>query len=80
FLGSNGARVIAMTLSSASILLQAVDYSTGTTHISLEAGLAGLATDILVLLALSSQRARIFAKRQRVPAVPASVVSRRVAS
>ncbi|WP_284976821.1 LssY C-terminal domain-containing protein [Arthrobacter sp. efr-133-TYG-104] len=80
FLGSNGARVIAMTLSSASILLQAVDYSTGTMHISLEAGLAGLATDILVLLALSSQRARIFAKRQRVPAVPASVVSRRVAS
>ncbi|MFK0003636.1 LssY C-terminal domain-containing protein [Paenarthrobacter sp. NPDC090522] len=71
FLGSNGARVIAMGLSSVSILVQAIDASTGTTSITLEAGLAGLATDILVLLALSSQRARIFAKRQRVPAVPA---------
>ena len=79
FLGSNGARVIAMGLSSISIVVQAIDASTGTTNLTLEAGLSGLATDILVLLALSSQRARIYAKRQRVPAVPPSVV-RRVAS
>jgi hypothetical protein len=79
FLGSNGARVIAMGLSSISIVAQAIDASTGTTNLTLEAGLSGLATDILVLLALSSQRARIYAKRQRVPAVPPSVV-RRVAS
>ncbi|MDR6686527.1 hypothetical protein J2Y41_002088 [Arthrobacter sp. 1088] len=79
FLGSNGARVIAMALSSISIVVQAIDASTGTTNLTLEAGLSGLATDILVLLALSSQRARIYAKRQRVPAVPPSVV-RRVAS
>ncbi|WP_017197327.1 LssY C-terminal domain-containing protein [Arthrobacter sp. M2012083] len=76
FLGSNGARVIAMALSSISILVQAIDYSTGTANLTLEAGLAGLASDILVLLALSSQRARVYAKRQRVPAVPVSVVSR----
>ncbi|MET4541468.1 hypothetical protein ABIE37_003266 [Arthrobacter bambusae] len=80
FLGSNGARVIAMALSSISILVQAVDYSTGTANLTLEAGLSGLASDILVLLALSSQRARVYAKRQRIPAVPASVVGRRVPS
>ncbi|MCF3138749.1 LssY C-terminal domain-containing protein [Paenarthrobacter sp. AR 02] len=80
FLGSNGARVIAMGLSSISILAQAVDYSTGSANLTLEAGLSGLATDILVLLALSSQRARVYAKRQRVPAVPTSVVGRRVPS
>jgi hypothetical protein len=80
FLGSNGARVIAMGLSSISILAQAVDYSTGSANLTLEAGLSGLATDILVLLALSSQRARVYAKRQRVPAVPPSVVGRRVPS
>ncbi|WGM20420.1 LssY C-terminal domain-containing protein [Paenarthrobacter sp. OM7] len=80
FLGSNGARVIAMALSSISILVQAVDYSTGTANLTLEAGLSGLASDILVLLALSSQRARVYAKRQRIPAVPASVVGRGVSS
>jgi len=80
FLGSNGARVIAMGLSSVSVVVQAVDYFTGSTNITLEAGLFGVATDILVLLALSSQRARVYAKRQRVPAVPASVVTRRVPS
>ncbi|TQS93502.1 hypothetical protein EU811_05110 [Arthrobacter sp. TS-15] len=80
FLGSNGARVIAMGLSSVSVVVQAVDYFTGSTNITLEAGLFGVATDILVLLALSSQRARVYAKRQRVPAVPASVVTRRVSS
>lgn len=80
FLGSNGARVIAMGLSSVSVMVQAVDYFTGSTNITLEAGLFGVATDILVLLALSSQRARVYAKRQRVPAVPASVVTRRVPS
>ncbi|MFJ4209257.1 hypothetical protein ACIPY2_12450 [Paenarthrobacter sp. NPDC089675] len=80
FLGSNAARVIAMGLSSVSILVQAIDASTGTTSITLEAGLAGLATDILVLLALSSQRARIYAKRQRVPAVPPSLAPKRLPS
>ncbi len=72
--------MIAMGLSSISILVQAIDYSTGSANITLEAGLSGLATDILVLLALSSQRARVYAKRQRIPAVPASVVGRRVPS
>ncbi|MEV7605982.1 LssY C-terminal domain-containing protein [Paenarthrobacter sp. NPDC089322] len=77
FLGSNAARVIAMALSSVSIIVQAIDASTGATSITLEAGLAGLATDILVLLALSSQRARVYAKRQRVPAVPPTLTTRR---
>ncbi len=80
FLGSNGARVIAMALSSISILVQAIDYSTGTANLTLEAGLSGLASDILVLLALSSQRARVYAKRQRVPALPPELVNRRVPS
>ncbi|MCD4853338.1 LssY C-terminal domain-containing protein [Arthrobacter sp. AK01] len=80
FLGSNGARVIAMALSSISILVQAIDYSTGTANLTFEAGLSGLASDILVLLALSSQRARVYAKRQRVPALPPELVNRRVPS
>ncbi|WP_426004898.1 LssY C-terminal domain-containing protein [Paenarthrobacter sp. NyZ202] len=80
FLGSNGARVIAMGLSSVSIVVQAIDASTGTTSITLEAGLVGLATDILVLLALSSQRSRVYAKRQRVPAVPPNLTPKRLAS
>ncbi|MEI2277809.1 LssY C-terminal domain-containing protein [Paenarthrobacter ilicis] len=79
-LGSNGARVIAMALSSLSIAVQALDYFTGAANLTLEAGLTGLAADILVLLALSSERARIYAKRRRIPAVPASVTIRRVQS
>ena len=78
FLGSNAARVIAMGLSSLSILVQAIDASTGSTSITLEAGLPGLATDILVLLALSSQRGRVYAKRQRVPAVPPGLAPKRL--
>ncbi|BCW86315.1 hypothetical protein NicSoilE8_39880 [Arthrobacter sp. NicSoilE8] len=70
--------MIAMGLSSLSILVQAIDASTGSTSITLEAGLPGLATDILVLLALSSQRARVYAKRQRVPAVPPGLAPKRL--
>ncbi|MEV7662576.1 LssY C-terminal domain-containing protein [Paenarthrobacter sp. NPDC089316] len=77
-LGSNGARVVAMGLSSVSVVVQAIDYFTGSTNITLEAGLSGLATDILVLLALSSQRARVYAKRQRIPAVPPTLAPKRL--
>ncbi len=60
--GRNWARVAAMWLSTASILIQAIDVSTGVSRITLEAGLAGLACDVLVLLALSSGRARTYAR------------------
>ena len=60
--GRNWARVAAMWLSTVSIVIQAIDVSTGVTRITLEAGLVGLACDVLILLALSSGRARNYAR------------------
>ena len=61
--GRNRARVAAMWLSTASILIQAADVATGISRITLEAGLAGLACDVLILLALSSGRSGAYARR-----------------
>ncbi|GAA1496188.1 LssY C-terminal domain-containing protein [Paeniglutamicibacter kerguelensis] len=60
--GRNWARVAAMWLSAVSIVIQAIDVSTGVTRITLEAGLVGLACDVLILLALSSGRAGNYAR------------------
>ena len=60
--GRNWARVAAMWLSTVSIVIQAIDVYTGVSRITLEAGLAGLACDVLILLALSSSRARTYAR------------------
>ena len=65
FLGRNWARVLAMTLSTLSIVLQAIGEATGGDRITLQTTLPGLALDILLLLALSSSRARVYARRDR---------------
>jgi hypothetical protein len=65
FLGSNWARIAAMSLSALFILVTAIDYFNGGPQISLRNNLLGLPLDILVVLALSSQRARLWARRRR---------------
>jgi hypothetical protein len=65
FLGSNRARVTAMALSTAAIATQAIDVVNGGSLATLEANLPGLTLDILLILALSSERARIYARRDR---------------
>jgi hypothetical protein len=73
FLGRNWARLLAMTLSTLSILFQAIGEATGGGRITLQTTLPGLALDILLLLALSSGRARVYARRDRTrPPAPAS--------
>jgi hypothetical protein len=65
FLGSNWARIAAMSLSALFIVVTAIDYFNGGPQISLRNNLLGLPLDILVVLALSSQRARLWARRRR---------------
>ncbi|MDQ5861150.1 MAG: LssY C-terminal domain-containing protein [Actinomycetota bacterium] len=65
FLGSNRARVTAMALSTVAIAIQAIDVVNGGPLATLEANLPGLTLDILLILALSSERARIYARRDR---------------
>ena len=65
FLGSNWARIAAMSLSALFIIVTAIDYFNGGPQIALRNNLLGLPLDILVVLALSSQRARLWARRRR---------------
>ena len=65
FRGSNGARIASMSYSSLLIILSAIDYFDGGPQVSLQNNLLGLPLDILVVLALSSQRSRLWARRPR---------------
>ncbi len=65
FRGSDRARVIAMSLSSLAIVLSAIDFFDGGPQFTLQNNILGLPLDILVVLALSSQRARLWARRVR---------------
>jgi hypothetical protein len=65
FLGSNWARIAAMSLSALFVIATAIDYFDGGQQIALRNNLLGLPLDILVVLALSSQRARLWARRRR---------------
>ncbi|MGX5682484.1 LssY C-terminal domain-containing protein [Schumannella luteola] len=65
FLGSNWARVVAMTISAASLLLQAITIVLGGERLTLGGGLVPAALDILLLLALSSERATVYARSSR---------------
>ncbi|MFF1876794.1 LssY C-terminal domain-containing protein [Leifsonia sp. NPDC058230] len=65
YLGSNWARIAAMSLSALFIIVTAIDYFNGGPQISLRNNVLGLPLDILVVLALSSQRARLWARRRR---------------
>ena len=59
--GNNIARVTAMSLSAAAIILQMIAVATGPA-VPLAANLFGYSFDILLILALSSSRARIYAR------------------
>ncbi len=72
YLGRNWARLLAMTLSTLAIAVQALGHVAGGDRITLQTTLPGLALDILLLLALSSRRARIYARRDRRRAGQAS--------
>src|SRR4051794_7983353 len=63
FFGSNWARIAAMSYSALIIAFSAVDFFNGGPQVSLKNNLLGLALDILVLLALSSKRSRLWARR-----------------
>ena len=62
--GSNAARVTAMSLSAVAISLQVVTFF-ATPDVPLGANLFGYSFDILLILALSSDRARIYARMHR---------------
>ena len=62
--GHNHARVIAMSLSSLVIVVQALSLATGGSALTLESTLSGLSLDVLLVLALSSDRARQFTLRR----------------
>jgi hypothetical protein len=64
-LGGNGARVLAMSVSSVAIVVQALALVAGGADITVRTNLVGLSLDILLLLALSSHRARTYALRPR---------------
>ena len=64
-LGGNGARVLAMSVSTVAIAVQAVALVAGGASITFQTNLIGLSLDILLLLALSSHRARTYALRAR---------------
>jgi hypothetical protein len=61
--GGNGARLIAMAVSTAAIVVQATAVVAGGPGITVQTNLIGLSLDILLLLALSSHRARVYALR-----------------
>ncbi|PRY69209.1 LssY-like putative type I secretion system component LssY [Glaciihabitans tibetensis] len=67
YLGANWARVVAMTLSTVSIAAQAagqaVGQAAGAAALTLDTTITGLSLDVLLLLALSSDRAREYARR-----------------
>jgi hypothetical protein len=65
FLGRNWARVTGMFFSLIAIAAQAVSVATGGPEITLRTNLVGVCLDVLLMMALSSDRARIWARRSR---------------
>ncbi|GAB3849285.1 LssY C-terminal domain-containing protein [Nesterenkonia populi] len=72
--GGNAARLFAMTLSAAAIVVHSVTYGLGVHSAALHSGLVGLGLDILLVCALSSAQARTYADR---PSSGASRMERR---
>lgn len=65
FFGSNVARIAVMTFSTINLIIAAVEHFGGHQAITLGTNLVGVSLDILILIALSSGRARDFARRPR---------------
>ena len=64
FLGRNWARTGAMSLSTLAIIVQAIAVLSGGPGITLQTNLPGLSLDILLIIALSSDRAVRYARRR----------------
>jgi hypothetical protein len=64
-LGHNWARIVAMAFATVSIIVSFVRYWNSGVEITLRTTLLSLALDILILLALSSTAARVYARRPR---------------
>jgi len=64
YVGANWARLLAMGLSTVSVAGQALYGLVADVRIDLGRNLVGLSLDVLLILALSSQRARLFARRR----------------
>jgi hypothetical protein len=60
--GRNQARVLAMSLSSLVIVVQAISLAGGGSALTLASTLSGLSLDVLLVLALSSDRARNYTR------------------
>ncbi len=65
FFGSNVARIAVMTFSTINILIAAIEHVNDHVAITLGTNLVGVSLDILILIALSSGRARDYARRPR---------------
>jgi hypothetical protein len=65
FLGRNWARVTGMFFSTIAIAAQALSVATGGPEITLRTNLVGVCLDVLLMMALSSDRARIYARREK---------------
>lgn len=65
YLGHNWARIVAMAFATISIVAAFTDYLHNGVQITLRTTLVSLALDILILLALSSTPARLYARRPR---------------
>ncbi|WP_223693354.1 LssY C-terminal domain-containing protein [Leifsonia poae] len=65
YLGHNWARIAAMAFSAFLVVAAAINYFEGHGYVPLRNNLLGLPLDILVVLALSSQRSRLWARRVR---------------
>jgi hypothetical protein len=63
--GANAARIVTMVLSATVVIASAIDFFNGGPSVTLRANLFGLPLDILILLALSSDRARLWARLPR---------------
>ena len=64
FRGRNWARVFAMAASCAAIVLQMGDVALHGVDVIVRTGLPGLCLDILLVLALSSEHALVYARRR----------------
>ena len=73
--GGNRSRVTAMLFSVAAIITQAANALNGGPGIDFDTNLLGLSLDILLIIALSSQRSRDFARKHSQGKVPSSRVT-----
>ena len=73
--GGNRSRVTAMLFSTAAIIIQAANALNGGPRIDFDTNLLGLSLDILLIIALSSQRSRDFARNHSLGRAPRSRIA-----